>query len=128
MGDQHFARYFFVLYHWSPDEQAGINELRKQLRSQYPRLAIPIGARFVLQGEPDCQALAGYYQALQATETLSDEFREYATERMAAITEARRQSQSLPVPVNLTEGQLAQDFRLEFLTCVALRNGQVAME
>jgi hypothetical protein len=34
-------------------------------------------------------------------------------------------SQSLPIPINLTEGQLSYDSRVEILTSIALNYGQV---
>jgi hypothetical protein len=41
--------------------------------------------------------------------TLGDEFRAYAKERLDARKKVHRQSQSLPIPLHLTEGQLASD-------------------
>ena len=78
--------------------------------------------------QPAWLALAAYYQAVMGCETLSDHFRAYAKERLDDCTKSHRESQSLPVPIDLTEGQLASDPRLEFLTCVALRNGQVYLK
>jgi hypothetical protein len=127
-GDDRFADYYFAIYQCSPDEQAGINEYREQLRAQFPSMVVPVGRRFVLQGEPAWRALAAYYQALTAAETLGDGFRAYAQERLDAITRMHRDSQGLPIPINLTEGQLASDPRLEFLTCIALSNGQVFLK
>ena len=127
-GEDRFADYYFAIYHCAPDESGGINERREQLRKQFPDKAISVGKRFVLQGEPAWLALAAYYQALIACETLSDDFRAYAKERFEDCTQRHRASQSLPIPIHLTEGQLASDPRLEFLTCVALGNGQVFLK
>jgi hypothetical protein len=127
-NEERFGKYFFAIYHCSPDEReppGGIVERREQLRRQFPDKVIAIGKRFVLTGDAAWTALAGYYQALVVAETLGDDFRAYAKERLDAITIEHRQSQSLPVPIDLTEGQLANDPRLELLTCIALRNGQV---
>jgi hypothetical protein len=126
-GEDRFADYFFAIYHCSLDgsEPGDIVKRREQLRKQFPDKALPVGRHFVLIGEPPWQALAAYYQALMAAETLGDDFRVYSRERLEECTKAHRDSQSLPVPIDLTEGQLASDRRLEFLTCVALRNGQV---
>ena len=124
-SEERFAVYFFAIYHCSPDEPAGINERREQLRQTFPTKATPVGQRFVLAGEAAYLALAAYYQALIICETLKDDFRAYASERLEAITNAHRNSQSLPIPIDLMEGQLSQDFRLEFLTCIAIDNGQV---
>ncbi len=124
-GEDRFASYFFALYHCSPDEPAGINELRERLKQEFPAKVIDIGRRFVLCGEPAFRALTAYYHALTQAETLSEDFRAYAAQRVEEITKAHRDSQTLPVPIDLTEGQLAQDHRLEFLTCTAINNGQV---
>ncbi len=123
--DACFGRYFFALYHCTLNEPAGIHDLRQQLRQRFPDKVTPVGDRFVLAGEAAFLALAGYHRALVECETLPDDFRAYAAERLAAITETHRKSQALPVPIDLTEGQLAQDKRLEFLTCVALDNRQI---
>jgi len=123
--EERFADYYFAIYHCSPDEPAGINEYREQLRKQHPSKVVTVGKRFVLVGEPAWLALAAYYQALIAAETLSDDFRAYSGERLEVFTQAHRNSQSLSIPIDLTEGQLASDHRLEYLTCVALDNGQV---
>jgi hypothetical protein len=104
-GEDRFADYYFAIYHCSPDEHADINEYREQLRTQFPDMVIPVGRRYILQGEPAWRALAAYYQAVAAAESLSEEFRAYAQERLQAITQVHRQSQSLPVPIHLTEGQ-----------------------
>lgn len=126
-SDERFAEYFFAIYHCSPDEPAGINDYREQLRQQYPEQATPVGKYFVLSGEPAHLALSAYYHAMQNATSLGDEFREYMGECLERVTEKHRKSQSLPVPINLLEGQLAHDPRLEFLTCVAIENGQVLL-
>lgn len=124
-SEEQFAAYYFSMYHCSPDETAGINEYREQLRQKFPAKVIQVGKRFVLTGEAAYLALAAYYQALIDCETLKDDFRAYASERLEAITKVHRNSESLHAPIDLTEGQLSQDFRLEFLTCIAISNGQV---
>ena len=124
-SEERFAAYYFAIYHCSPDERGGINELREQLRQQFPTKVVPVGKHFVLTGEAAYRALSAYYQALSICETLTDDYRAYASERLDAIAEAHRNSQSLPIPIDLMEGQLSQDHRLEFLTCIAISNGQV---
>jgi hypothetical protein len=124
-GFDRYSDYIFAIYHCRPDEEAGINDRREELRKLMPTKVVNIGDQFVLMGEAAFQALAAYYQALIACETLSDEYRAYASERLEQIAAAHRASQSLPIPIDLTEGQLSQDHRLEFLTCLAISNGQV---
>jgi hypothetical protein len=79
----------------------------------------------VLTGEAAYQALGSYYHAMALAETVTDDLRQYYKEQLERITQIHRDSQSLPIPGDLTEGQMAQDHRLEFLTCIALHNGQV---
>ena len=129
-SEERFSAYYFAIYQCGPDEHkpGSINERREQLRKQFPDKVTSVGTRFVLVGQPAWLALAAYYQAVMGCETLSDHFRAYAKERLDDCTKSHRESQSLPVPIDLTEGQLASDPRLEFLTCVALRNGQVYLK
>ena len=124
-GDDRYAEYIFAIYHCLPDEHTGVNVRREQLRGTFPEKVVQIGQHFVLVGEPAYLVLSEYYRALAVCETLSEEFRAYANERLDQIGTMHRNSQSLPVPIDLTEGQLSQDRRLEFLTCIALSNGQV---
>jgi hypothetical protein len=124
-SDERFAEYFFAIYHCSPDEPAGINDYREQLRQQYPEQATPVGKYFVLSGEPAYLALSAYYRGMRNATSLSDEFREYMGECLERVTEKHRKSQALSI--NLLEGQLAHDPRLEFLTCVAIENGQILL-
>jgi hypothetical protein len=126
-GEDRFAAYYFAIYHCAPTEDGGINDLRKKLRREFPDKAVPVGRHFVLFGHPAFVALTAYYHALAQLETFGDDFRAYAAERVQAITDAHKNSQSLPVPVDLGEGQLNHDPRLELLTCIALRNGQVVL-
>ena len=108
-----------------PDENAGINNYRCRLREQYPRNAVSVGRYFVLCGEPAFQALRSYYYALSIEESLSDEFRTYAKGRQQAVEQRHRSSQELPVPIDLSEGQLSADATLDFYACLALSNGQI---
>ena len=126
-GDDRFYDYFFAVYHCSPDEPSGISDLREQLRSDHPELAINVGKRFILSGEAAYKALGAYYSALIQNDNpaQSEDFRQYARECFDRITEMHNSSQSLPIPINLTEGELNQDHRLEFLTCIAIYNGQI---
>lgn len=124
-SDETYSRYYFALYHCTPDEDAGINNLRRSLREQYPESAVSVGRHFVLWGEPAYQALRSYYYTLSITESLSDEFRAYAKVRQQAVEQRHSSSQALPVPVNLSEGQLSADEILDFYACLALSNGQI---
>jgi hypothetical protein len=122
-SDNTFNRYYFAVYHCSPDEDAGINHYRLRLREEYPAESVAVGRHFVLWGEPAWRALNAYYGALSNTGTLSEEFRAYAKRRIEAIEQKHRSSQSLQI--SLSEGQLSADEALDFYACMALSNGQI---
>jgi hypothetical protein len=126
-SEESFARYFYALYRCPPDDDTpdAIVEVRNRLRDKYPDKAINVGKRFVLTGRSAFDALGMFYQALMVCDTQSDEMRAYWKERRDELIVRNRDSQSLPIPIDLTEGQLADDPRLEFLTCIALLQGQV---
>jgi hypothetical protein len=126
-SEERFARYFHALYRCDPDDKTpdAICQIRNELRAKHPDKAIVVGNRFVLTGRPAFDAVGGYYHGLMLCDTQSDEMRAYWKERFEETIERNRASQSLPVPIDLTEGQLAHDSRMEFLTCIALLQGQV---
>jgi hypothetical protein len=126
-SEERFADFFFAIYRCSPDHfgpDDGVNEHRNNLRDQFPAQTIAVGKRFILTGQPAWLALAAYYEALALQEPRED-FRAYAKERLDAVTKLHQDSQSLAIPIDLSEGQLAGDRRMEFLTRVALSNGQI---
>jgi hypothetical protein len=123
-----FYEYFFAIYHCSYAENSGIKERREELAKFYPNNVIKIGEYFVLDGEAAFSALCSCYLAFIQAETLSEEYRGYIAERLEEIKSAHSASQSLAIPINLTEGQLANDKRMEMLTCIALGNGQVVVQ
>jgi hypothetical protein len=123
-----FYEYFFAIYHCSYAENSGIKERREELSKTYPKNVIRVGDYFVLDGEAAYLALSAYYLALIQADTLSKEYRNYIEERLTEVTSAHNKSQSLPIPINLTEGQLANDMRMELLTCIAIGNGQVVVQ
>lgn len=122
-SDEAFAAYYFAIYHCTPDEPADINDYRNQLRTRFPEKSTPVGKYFVLGGEPAFLALSGYYLGMIEADTLSDEFRDYMRECLEQITTKHHRSQRLGI--DLLEGQLAHDPRLEFFACMALENRQI---
>ena len=122
-----FEEYFFAIYHCSYFEKSGIRERREQLANFYPNNVIKVGKFFVLDGEAAFSALSSYYQALAEAETLGEDFKEYISKRLIEIEKAHKSSQSLPIPINLTEGQLSNDKQLSFFACLALDNGQILL-
>ena len=124
-SDEEYNRYYFALYHCLPDEDAPLNDRRHELKNQHPDKAVSVGRHFILFGEPAYQVLRSYYYSLSTETSLPKEFREYAREMQSKIEERHRSSQELPVPIDLSEGQLNNDERLEFYTCLAISNGQI---
>lgn len=124
-SEEEFKRYFFSIYHCSPDEDAGINRLRSEIRSQSPDNAVSVGNYYVLWGEPAIKALSWYYTEITKADTLPQEYRDYYAERLIEIAQKHARSQNLPKPIDLSEGQLADDPRMNFLATLALMNGQI---
>jgi len=125
-SEERYAIFFYSIYHCMPDEPSGVNERRNAVRQQFPDKSIQINERqFVLVGVPAFQVISAYYQALIACDTLSDDYRAYKKEHLQMVQQAHQDSQSLPVPIDLTEGQLAHDERVERYACIALRNRQI---
>jgi len=129
-SEARFARYFYAIYRCPHDDDTpwGNCQVRNELRAKYPDKAINVGNRFVLTGRPAFEALSCLYQALAVCDTQSNAMRAYWKERLDEITVRDRDSQSLPVPIDLTEAQLGYDAQLEFLTCIALMQGQVFLK
>jgi hypothetical protein len=123
-SEEAFRRYYFALYHCLPDEGNDLNARRVSVQRQYPDKSVKVGNRFVLVGEAAFQVVSVYYQALRLHGS-PDAFREHASRRHEDILRKHRASQSLPVPIDLTEGQLCVDPDLDFYACLALSNGQV---
>jgi hypothetical protein len=125
-SEERFATFLFSIYHCMPDEPSGTNARREALRRQYPDKSIQINERrFVLVGVPAFQIISAYFQALISCETLSDDYRAYKKEHLALVERKHTDSQSLPVPIDLTEGQLAHDERVERYATIALVNRQI---
>ncbi|MEX1668174.1 hypothetical protein AB4876_04575 [Zhongshania guokunii] len=127
-SDERFHRYFFSVYNCSPDEDNAINQNRRRLQKEFPDKAVAVGKYFVLWGEAAVNALRSYYSGLAANESLDDDFRGYANGRLQAIELRHLTSQSLSVPIDLSEGQLSKDDYLDFYTCIALSNGQIVLK
>lgn len=124
-SEDEFKRYFFSIYHCSPDEDAEINRIRSEIRAQSPDSAVSVGRYFVLWGESAIKALSWYYTEITKTDTLPQEYRDYYADRLVEVARKHTRSQNLPKPIELSEGQLADDPRMNFLATLALMNGQI---
>jgi len=119
-----FARFYWAIYNCSPAEPAGINDRREQLREKYPDKAVAVGQRFVLFGDAAYQALGGFYRAME-TGHAQEAQRKYYGLQFERLKDIHEKSQSLPIPIDLSEGQLAHDEKLEFLACLAISKGHI---
>ncbi len=124
-SEDEFRRYFYSIYHCEPYEDAAINKLRAELREKSPNDSTNVGRNFVLFGESAYKALSWYYREITKTETLSQEYRDYYAERLIEVSLKHSKSQSLTNPIDLSEGQLADDPKMNFLATLALMNGQI---
>lgn len=122
-SDDEFKKYFFAIYRCDPDQDTGINKIRENLRKQSPSDAVNVGKYFVLWGDSALKALTWYYTAITKTEALPEEYRLYFVERIVEIKEKHERSRSLTI--DLSEGQLANDAKLNFYALLALSNGQI---
>ena len=120
--EEDFIRYYYSLYRCLPNEKNDFNNRRNQIRIKYPELVIPFGNYFVLTGNAACEILSTYYYSLSLLEDYNDEEKNYYIERYETVKEKHRKSQSLEVPINLTEGQLGTDNKIEFYVKEAVIN------
>jgi hypothetical protein len=107
-----YRRLHFALYRCSPDDICGINERRKELSIKYPSKTIPCGRYFILIGVAAAEALSAFYYSMHLAETLPEYLRSYYLERFEKIQEMHQRSQSLPTPVDITEGQFGTDKKM----------------
>ncbi len=120
--EEDFKRYYYSLYRCLPNEKNDFNNRRNQIRIKYPELVILFGNYFVLTGNAACEVLSTYYYSLSLLEDYNDEEKNYYIERYETVKEKHRKSQSLDVPINLTEGQLGTDNNIEFYVKEAVIN------
>ena len=118
--DRSFKKYYFGIYRCSPDEKNEINILRVSVKEKYPDLVIPVGAHFILSGKAACKVLSSYYYSRSLLEDQPQIHAAYYKQRYESVAKRHDDSQSLPKPINLTEGQLATDFDSEFYIKIAV--------
>jgi len=119
-----FRRFYYSMYHSSPDTVSEFTKYREKVREEFPEMAVPVGRYFVLFGEAAYMAVSTYYNAL-SKQGKPENFRLYAEKRALEIEQLHSNSQNLAVPVELSEGQLAEDKNLEFYSLLALSNRQI---
>jgi len=108
-----FHHFYFALYRCSPDENNDFNKRRNEVSLKYPKLVIPFGDYYVLEGNAAAEILATFYHSLTLVDDIEDETKHYYASRYQDVVEKNQSSQSLPFPINLTEGQLGTDRNIQ---------------
>jgi len=117
-----FERYFYSLYRCTPSEQNDFNARRNQMRNKYPKLVIPFGAYFILTGQAAYEIMSTYYYTLSLVAEFSEKEKNYYFDRFNSVKQMHEKSQSLPFPIDMTEGQLGTDENIEFYIKEAIIN------
>ena len=108
-----FRHFYFALYRCSPDEDNEFNKRRTEVSIKYPKLVIPLGNYYVLEGHAASEILSTFYHSLTLCDDIDDEAKSYYVSRYETVIEINRKAQALPIPLNLTEGQLGTDRTIE---------------
>lgn len=122
-----FHHFYYSLYRCSPDEENDFNRRRNEVSLKYPDLALPFGDYFVLQGNAAAEILSTFYYSLTLVDDIDDEKKKYYSSRYQHVTERNQASQSLPFPLNLTEGQLGTDENMELMVHEAIMSKQITV-
>ncbi len=125
--EEDFHRYFFSLYRCSPTERNEFNNRRNQVRIKYPKMVIPFGSNFILTGQAAYEIMSAYYYSLSLVEGYTKEEKNYYFGRYESVKLMYEKSQSLPVPINLTEGQLGTDEMVAFYFKEAIINRLISV-
>jgi hypothetical protein len=126
--EEDYKRYFYSLYRCSPDEKSDFNYRRNAIKEKYPDLVISFGKYFSLQGVAAYEILSSFYYSLSLIEEYDQETQDYYFNRYEEVKDAHESSQSLPFPINLTEGQLGTDHKFNFYLKEMLVNRQLLIE
>ena len=113
-SDEDFHKFFYTLYRCPPYERNDFNHRRNQIRIKFPELVIPVGNNFILVGEAAYEILSTYYYSRSLIEEYDEGVKKYYFKRYEQVKEIHKESQSLPVKIDLTEGQLGTDKDYDF--------------
>jgi hypothetical protein len=119
--EQDYRELHYAIYCCSPDDQGGINQRRTELSIKYPDKIVPCGQYFILTGVAAAEALTAFYYSVHLEDSLPEELRDYYFNRYQTVKEMHEKSQSLPVPIDLTERQFATDKRMELYVTEAIQ-------
>jgi hypothetical protein len=126
-SNEDFKKYFFSLYRCMPNEDCDLNTRRNKLRIQHPKLVIPVGDNFVLTGQAAYEVLSAHYYSLSMVEEYEEDVKNYYFKRYETVKKVHDRAQSLPVPIDLTEGQLGTDRDFDFYIKEAIVNQMLSV-
>ena len=126
MGDDEgYRRFFYSLYRCQPDEANDFNRRRFLIAEKYPALVIDVGDYFILTGQAACEILSTHYYSLSIIEDYDQKIKDYYFGRYEEVLSFHQRTQSLPIPINLTEGQLGTDSNIGALIHEAVLHGML---
>jgi hypothetical protein len=124
---EEFAKFYFNLYRCLPDEDNEFNKRRHSIKEKYPDKVVILGEYYVLFGVAAYEILAAFYYSLFLIEGSDDVEKKYYFRRYERIKEAHNKSQSLPKPIDLSEGQLGTDEDISFFINEAIKSRQITI-
>ncbi len=83
---------------------------------------IPFGEYFILTGQAAYEIMSTYYYTLSLVTEFSEKEKNYYFDRFNSVKQMHEKSQSLPFPIDMTEGQLGTDENIEFYIKEAIIN------
>jgi len=126
MGDDEgYRRYFYSLYRCPPDEVNDFNRRRVSIAEKYPAFVIDVGDFFILTGQAACEILSTHYYSMSIIEDYDQKIKDYYFGRYEEVLSFHQRTQSLPIPINLTEGQLGTDSNIGALIHEAVLHGML---
>jgi hypothetical protein len=126
-SNEDFNKYFFSLYRCMPNEECDLNTRRNKLRIKHPELVIPVGDNFVLTGQAACEILSAHYYSLSLVEDYEEDVKKYYFKRYETVKDVHNRAKSLPIPMDLTEGQLGTDRDFDFYIKEAIVNKMLSV-
>ncbi len=108
-----YEKYFFSLYRCFPYDDNDFIKRRNLIREKFPDLVIAFGDYYILTGQAASEVLTTFYYSHTLIDEYDDALKNYFWKRYNSTKEKHQNSQSLPFPINLTEGQLGTDEDIE---------------
>jgi hypothetical protein len=124
---EEFNHFYFNLYRCLPDEECEFNKRRQAIKEKYPDKVIQFGDYYVLNGVAAYEIISAFYYSLSLVEDYEEDVKKYYFKRYEQVKQAHKSAQSLPIPIDLTEGQLGTDSDIEFFVNEAIISRQITV-